>query len=118
MTKKNKIVAILVLFLIITGYLYINKETPIEIGDTYLFTCKDAKNIIATFYPKNDTLVSLNLSDGRSIKLPHVISASGARYANKDESIIFWNKGNTAFITEGATTTYKECITAESNPLN
>ena len=31
-----------------------------------------------------------------------MMSGSGARYANKDESFVFWNKGNTAFITEGA----------------
>jgi hypothetical protein len=29
------------------------------------------------------------------------MSASGARYASADESVVFWNKGNTAFITEG-----------------
>jgi membrane-bound inhibitor of C-type lysozyme len=29
------------------------------------------------------------------------MSGSGARYANADESFVFWNKGDTAFITEG-----------------
>jgi len=38
------------------------------------------------------------------------ISASGARYANTDESIVFWNKGDTAFIQEGDVTTYENCV--------
>jgi membrane-bound inhibitor of C-type lysozyme len=41
-----------------------------------------------------------------------VLSGSGARYANKDESFVFWNKGDTAFITEGASgeETYSDCV--------
>jgi membrane-bound inhibitor of C-type lysozyme len=42
--------------------------------------------------------------------LPQAPSASGARYANGDESIVFWNKGNTAFIEEGGRTTYQGCV--------
>ena len=33
--------------------------------------------------------------------VPQAMSASGARYANKDETFVFWNKGDTAFVTEG-----------------
>ena len=35
-----------------------------------------------------------------------------ARYANADESFIFWSKGDTAFIEEGPsqTQTYKGCV--------
>ncbi|MEI7480174.1 MAG: DUF333 domain-containing protein [bacterium] len=41
--------------------------------------------------------------------LPQVISASGARYANTDESFVFWNKGDTAFVNEGDKQTYVDC---------
>jgi membrane-bound inhibitor of C-type lysozyme len=48
------------------------------------------------------------------MELPQVISGSGARYANADESFVFWNKGDTAFITEGPddndNMTYKDCV--------
>lgn len=58
--------------------------------------------------------VQLLLSDGRNLTVPQAISGSGARYANKDESFVFWNKGNTAFITEvvgGASkTTFANCV--------
>jgi membrane-bound inhibitor of C-type lysozyme len=83
-------------------------ETPIA---SVTFKCEGGKAIDATFYPDS---VDLTLTDGRSMELPQVISGSGARYANADESFVFWNKGDTAFITEGPddndNMTYKDCV--------
>ncbi len=81
-------------------------EEPIA---TATFVCEADKSIVAKFYPDE---VALTLKDGRSLALPQVISGSGARYANADESIVFWNKGNTAFLTEGSddNVTYKDCV--------
>ncbi|HUD03973.1 MAG TPA: MliC family protein, partial [Candidatus Paceibacterota bacterium] len=58
--------------------------------------------------------VTISLSDGRTMNLPQTISADGGRYANTDDSFVFWNKGNTAFITENGTTTFSNCITAQN----
>jgi membrane-bound inhibitor of C-type lysozyme len=79
---------------------------------TAKFACQAGKTIAATFYAD---AVELKLSDGRSLKLPQAMSASGARYANADESLVFWNKGDTAFITEGAggKETYSGCVVAK-----
>lgn len=75
------------------------------------FICDEGKTIDATFYIGDDKFVDLKLSDGRTLSVPRALSASGARYATADESFVFWNKGDTAFITEGAqaTTTYANC---------
>jgi membrane-bound inhibitor of C-type lysozyme len=82
-----------------------------ETASAVRFACDAGKTIDATFWPDK---VALKLSDGRSITLPQAMSGSGARYANKDETFVFWNKGNTAFITEGAgdnaPMTYTGCI--------
>ena len=84
-------------------------EAPVS---TAVFKCTDGKFIGARFFADK---VDLELSDGRSMELPQVISGSGARYANQDESFVFWNKGNTAFVTEGSdeTMTYEGCIAGE-----
>jgi hypothetical protein len=63
-----------------------------------------------TTEPKTEGFVDLELSDGRTFSLPQVISADGARYANSDQSFVFWNKGNGAFIEENGTTTYSGCV--------
>jgi len=76
-----------------------------------VFTCKDKKSIEAVF---SGNTVSLVLSDGRKLELNQALSASGARYANQDETLVFWNKGNTAFIEENNTTTFQDCV--EKNP--
>jgi membrane-bound inhibitor of C-type lysozyme len=84
-------------------------ETPVA---TATFKCKDGKSIEATFYAD---AVDLKLSDGRTTKVPQAMSGSGARYANKDETFVFWNKGDTAFVTEGKdeAMTYSECVAAK-----
>lgn len=83
-----------------------NLEVPTA---TAHYSCTGGKTIFAAYYSNN---VQLILSDKRAIILPHTISASGVRYANADESIVFWNKGNTAFIDETSGRTYDGC-TAE-----
>lgn len=71
------------------------------------FTCYGGKSIQATFAGDN---VSLVLSDGRKLSLPRAMSADGARYANANESFVFWNVGNTAFTEENNVQTYSNCV--------
>lgn len=75
-----------------------------------LFTCDAGKTIAAVFHNGPQSSVELTLSDGRKLKLPQVLSGSGARYANDNESVVFWNKGDTAFIEENGKTTYSGCV--------
>ncbi len=76
-----------------------------------VFVCDGQKRISAKFFPTDDKFVGLELSDGRKLTAPHLISGSGARYGKDDGSFIFWNKGNTAFVTEGERTTFDNCVT-------
>ena len=81
-----------------------------------LFVCKDSKTIDATFIntdSRDTNTVNLTLSDRRQLSLNQTISASGARYANINESFVFWNKGNTAFIEEEGVQTFSDCATQE-----
>jgi len=74
------------------------------------FDCESGKKIQAVFATGAQSSVKLTLSDGREMVLPQVISASGARYANHDESFVFWNKGRTAFVEEAGHQTYRGCV--------
>ena len=84
----------------------VDSPAPSLIADAS-FSCDDNKTIQADFYPNQ---VMLRLSDGRNLTVPQAISADGARYANSDESFVFWNKGNTAFVQEGQATSYSDCV--------
>ena len=74
------------------------------------FTCDGGKKIQAVFAAGSQPGVELTLSDGRKMTLPQVTSGSGARYANRDESFVFWNKGRTAFVEEAGQQTYSGCV--------
>lgn len=73
------------------------------------YACAGGKTIEATYYADK---VAIVLSDGRSLTLPQTLSGSGIRYANADESVVFWSKGNDAFVTEGDPDkpTYADCV--------
>lgn len=90
---------------------------------TVRYACDQGKSIVAEYFegpagvaangmPIPGGRVSLVLDDGRRLTLPQTISASGIRYADKGETIVFWSKGDTAFIEEGApqVVTYKGCV--------
>ena len=113
-TYKILIAIIVVVIIVIGGFFIYQKykkvpvvEKPVEtIINSVTFNCANNKNIQAIFYSSK---VDLVLNDGRSMSLPQAMSASGARYANTDESFVFWNKGDTAFVEEGNQTTFKDC---------
>lgn len=72
------------------------------------FACDGANALKAEFLENSMRLV---LSDGRQIGLSKIISASGTRYANTDESFIFHTKDNGASVEENGVMTYANCAT-------
>lgn len=74
------------------------------------FACEGGRTIAAEFVQAPQPLVRLALSDGRALTLPLAVSASGARYASADLGIVFWNKGDTAFVEEGGKPTFTGCV--------
>ena len=107
MTSRSSITTFAILAIAALLTLPALAETPVA---TATFKCQGGKSIEATFYASS---VSLTLSDGRILTVPQAMSGSGARYANKDETFVFWNKGDTAFVTEGndGKDTYSGCAT-------
>jgi len=74
------------------------------------FTCAGGKKIRAVFCTAARASVTLDLSDGRRLRLPQSLAAAGARYASPDENIVFWNKGRSAFIEEHGQRTFSGCV--------
>lgn len=89
---------------------------------TASFVCDSNRTIEAEFYDGESQVatssnqppipggsVKLTFAGGTTIDLPQTISADGARYANADESFVFWNKGDGAFIEENGEFTFSNC---------
>jgi len=96
-------------------------QTPAPI-QTVRYSCEQGKSLVADYFdgpartaangmPIPGGHVVLTLADGKRLTLPQTLSGSGIRYANADESFVFWSKGNTAFVEEGPqhTQTYLGC---------
>ena len=101
-----------------------SEDKPIN---TVTFACAGNVSITAAFYNGSTTQAApdqppipggraeLSLSDGRTMSLPQTISADGARYANADESFVFWNKGNGVAVTENNKPSYM-CVATATDP--
>ena len=127
------VIAILIAAVVVYAQLF-HKQSPAENNNSKLinqvsYLCNEGKTIEAGFYegvavsqpqpgepPIPTGSVSLVLSDGRKLTLAQTISASGIRYANSDESFVFWGKGNGAFVLEANNQTYAGCMAFVLDP--
>ncbi|MCX6789333.1 MAG: MliC family protein [Candidatus Gribaldobacteria bacterium] len=132
------VVAILLVGVIALAWLLFQKKSPDMNNEAVKtdvlisqvdYQCDGGKIINAKYYqgpkapqaqpgemPTPTGSVQLILSDGRQLNLPQTISASGIRYATTSEDLIFWSKGNGAFITENNVQTYSGCIAIVADP--
>ena len=111
-TKLSQIaaVALFVAVFVLAFQLGRSYQTEFILGEKIIhvkFVCEGKKAFMANFY---DRMVHLEFPREKHFYLPQTISASGARYANRDESFVFWNKGDMAFIQQNSTTTLDNCL--------
>ena len=130
---QKTIIAIVVLAVLAAGIGFLMQSTtPAQtpapnLIATVSYTCDSGKTIDASLYEGTSTpatspdqpptpggSATVALSDGRTMNLAQTISADGVRYANADESFVFWTKGNGAFVMEGDNQTYANCAEATS----
>lgn len=127
MNKNFMLIVAAIIIVVILGVWYINNKdisgsSSLNLIAQVNYICDGNKTIQAAFYegkyipakegqpPIPTGSVKIILSDGRNFNLPQTISASGIRYANSDESFIFWSKGDNAFIIENGKETYSGCV--------
>lgn len=112
------IITVFAIYLVVRGDKPIITDSASSISQapdekiTAEFMCGNNESIKAEFVNGESSYVNLSLSDGRTLTLPSVVSADGARYTNTDESIVFWNVGDTATLQEDGVTTYDNCATS------
>jgi membrane-bound inhibitor of C-type lysozyme len=74
------------------------------IVDVRSLRCDDGRVVSATYLAGPRSRVTLQLGD-TGVEAASVVAASGARYATADESLVWWNKGDTTALTwKGRTT--------------
>lgn len=132
---RNIVLGIVLIIIVGIGFWYYvpRAQAPVAGGKPIAqasYTCNAGKTIHASFYrgeprpaasadqpPVPGGSVFVSLSDGRTMTLPQTISASGVRYANADESFVFWTKGNGALVLENnQEKSYIGCIIVAPDP--
>jgi membrane-bound inhibitor of C-type lysozyme len=101
------------------------QTTPITVS----YACDNGKTIQAIYspgvasasaadqMPTPSGTVALTFGDRSPATLSQTISADGSRYANSDESFIFWSKGNGALVLENnQSKTYIGCVSVAKDP--
>ncbi len=105
---------------LIAGVAWAQPAAPVS---TVRYDCAKGRTLTAEYFtgptrtaptgaPIPGGHVVLTLADGKKLTLPQTLSGSGIRYANSDESFVFWSKGDTAFVEEGANraVSYADCV--------
>ena len=81
--------------------------TKVETEQNWLsFRCPDGQTVMATFEAQ-DQFVSVHFA-GHDLRLPHVISGSGARYS--DGKTTFWNKGDSVLMEVDDKIVVQDCM--------
>lgn len=70
------------------------------------FRCPDGRIVMARFEPQ-DEFVNMRFED-RELRLPRVISGSGARYS--DGKTTFWNKGRSVLVEVDEKIVVQDCM--------
>jgi len=117
----KRMVPLLAIVTIIGAVIFFATHTPVPPASieqapvaAAVYTCDSNRYISAAFYegpeapeplpgqpPTPTGWLEVSFDGSASTTLAQTLSADGARFANEDESLIFWNKGNEALIMHG-----------------
>jgi membrane-bound inhibitor of C-type lysozyme len=74
------------------------------------FRCPNGQTVMAQFQLPEHQSVNVRFA-GRELRLPHVISGSGARYS--DGKTTFWNRGRSVFVEVDNKIVVQDCMLEE-----
>ena len=114
--NKNIIIWAVVLILIAAAaFFFVSQKPEGEVVGTPASYSDGTTVVTASFDNENGTVTFTHPSVG-TVTLPQALSASGARYANEDESIVFWEHQGEVTITVGGETVFHGPKDGEEHP--
>jgi membrane-bound inhibitor of C-type lysozyme len=129
MTFRSVVFYIVILVLVgVVGYALVNKPPALpapstgsgqataplstDVTSTATYSCDSGSTITTAL---SEATAVLTLSDGRSLTLPHVVSADGGQY--KNGTTLFVTKGDEAFLQENGSNAYDNCLAGVNNTV-
>ncbi|MFW5787887.1 MAG: MliC family protein [Halanaerobiales bacterium] len=107
--KKILTIIIIIIALGIFSWLYLFNPKISNKGDdnAFVFICPSGREIKIIYHDESDAATLFINED--EYKIYPVISASGARYANDTETVIFWEHQGEAMVEINGETIYRKC---------
>jgi len=107
--NKKLIVLILVIALGAFFWIYFSNSRIAENNNenVFFFSCSDGVEIKISY--EKDTESAILLIEEEEYTVNRVISASGARYANNNETIIFWEHQGEVMVEINGEKIYQDC---------
>ena len=116
-TILSILVVLFALIACIVRYLWIIGSNPAPSDSSVVslesLICADGTEIGVSVLANDHVIVTLG---GTPYELTPVVSASGARYANADESFVFWNSGIESSVLVNGEVVYEECRVPGTEP--
>lgn len=101
----KKFIGLIVLLIVVIGIIFFTRENAkndTQIQEVSTMYSNETESISVTFDNTHNTVIFSHPSVGTDVVLPLAVSASGTRYANEDESIVFWeHQGEVTIIKDG-----------------
>lgn len=96
------VIGTIVLVLIVVGVItFVSKDNRTALPENVVITSySDDSLVVEAIFNNTDETVTFSHPETGEVTLPRVVSASGARYANEDESLVFWEHQGELTITK------------------
>ena len=88
-------------------------ESPTDLKTAYsptsraTYICSENKTFSVTF---SERQAEVSLGSDAKFTLEQMVSASGTNYSNDSDALVFWTKGEEAFVEQDGKQTYSECL--------
>lgn len=136
MTMKNKrmlwtVLGVAAVVLVVWAITHVSKSAR-TLTASVVYMCDGGKTISAAYYegkvmdeaapgemPHPTGTVDVAIGETATTTLRQTVSASGVRYANSDESLVFWNKGDEALVmrNNAMDLAYTNCSSEPKKPV-
>lgn len=78
-------------------------------GDNLTFVCPSGNEIAIRYMDYSGSVVRMALSESLIFELERTETVSGARFANLDETVVFWNRDDGATVELDGSILYDSC---------
>jgi membrane-bound inhibitor of C-type lysozyme len=115
--NKRTLISLIVIIIVVLCLVFLTKKpeatAPTPASQTISTSYSNGTETVNAEFDNTNNTVTFTESTLGTVTLPQAMSGSGARYANADESIVFWEHQGEATITKDGTQVFQGTVVAD-----